>query len=178
MTKDALRTLWQQIVAKLSSKANIDEVVYVDELNAETGTPNPINADTLGGNAANKFLLKTDIDSFSDFATNEEIAATYATKSEIPDTSNLASKSDVTTSAAKEISIDSSAWSDLTATVSASGVTATNTIIVTYHPDSFTAASNAGIYCSAQGAGTLTFKCVTAPTTTIKINILIFEGVK
>lgn len=90
----------------------------------------------------------------------------------------LKSDLDVTTSTAQTVSIAPSVWSGLTATVSVSGVTATNTLIVTYHPDSFTDASNASIYCSAQAADSLTFKCVTAPTATIKINVLILEGVK
>lgn len=172
MTKNALITLWEQITTRLSNKANIDEVVYVDTYNSTTGEATPVNADTLGGIAASQYVLKTNM--ADEFVTREE-ADNYLTSSDI---SNLASASDVTTSSALTVSIDTSAWNDTSATVTANGVTASNTIITTYHPDSYTAAFNAGIYCSAQATNSLTFSCVTVPTTTIKINVLILEGVK
>lgn len=61
MTKEALAQLWQLILGRLSNKANADEVLYVDTLNAPTSDATPINADTLGGVAASSYALKTDI---------------------------------------------------------------------------------------------------------------------
>jgi len=42
-------------------------------------------------------------------------------------------------------------------TVTVTGVTASNTVLVTPEPGSFLAWRNSGVFCSAQGAGTLTF---------------------
>lgn len=61
MTKQALARLWQLILGRLSEKANADEVLFVDTLNAPTSNATPLNADTLGGVAASNYALKTDI---------------------------------------------------------------------------------------------------------------------
>ena len=74
------------------------------------------------------------------------------------------------------VSIPTSAWSGTTATVSASAVTATNDVIVAPAPASIAAWAAAGVYCSAQGAGTLTFTCSTVPTAALTANVMAFEG--
>lgn len=74
------------------------------------------------------------------------------------------------------VSIPTSAWSGTTATVSASAVTATNDVIVAPAPASISAWAAAGVYCSAQGAGTLTFTCSTVPTAELTANVMAFEG--
>ena len=74
------------------------------------------------------------------------------------------------------VSIPASAWSGTTATVSASAVTASNDIIVSPAPASVTAWASAGVYCSAQGDGTLTLTCSTAPTAALTASVMAFEG--
>ena len=74
------------------------------------------------------------------------------------------------------VSIATSAWSGGTATVSASAVTASNDVIVTPAPASMAAWAAAGVYCSAQGAGTLTFTCSTAPSAALTANVMAFDG--
>lgn len=74
------------------------------------------------------------------------------------------------------VSIPASAWSGTTATVSAAAVTASNDVIIAPAPASIAAWAAAGVYCSAQGAGTLTFTCTTAPTVAITANVMAFEG--
>lgn len=64
-------------------------------------------------------------------------------------------------------------WSSQKQTVSVSGVTASNTVIVVAAPASHTAYTNAGVYCSAQAAGKLTFTCTTTPTAALTVNVLI-----
>lgn len=64
-------------------------------------------------------------------------------------------------------------WSSNQQTVSVSGVTTSNTVIVTPAPASYDAYCEAGIYCSAQAAGTLTFKCDTAPNASLTVNVVI-----
>ena len=60
-----------------------------------------------------------------------------------------------------------------TQTVSVSGVTATANCIITAAPDSYMAYAKAGVRCTAQGAGTLTFACETVPTANVAANVLI-----
>ena len=60
-----------------------------------------------------------------------------------------------------------------TQTVSVAGVTATANCIITAAPDSYMAYAEAGVRCTAQGAGTLTFACETVPTADVTANVLI-----
>lgn len=64
-------------------------------------------------------------------------------------------------------------WSSNTQTVNVTGVTATNTVIVSPAPASAADYSAAGILCTAQGAGTLTFTCDTVPSNAITVNVVI-----
>lgn len=64
-------------------------------------------------------------------------------------------------------------WSSNKQTVSVPGVTASNTVVVVPAPASHTAYSNAAVYCSEQGAGTLTFTCSKTPTAALTANVLI-----
>lgn len=58
-------------------------------------------------------------------------------------------------------------------TISVSGVTASNAVIVAPAPDDLNKYSESGIYCSAQASGTLTFKCEEIPASNIAVNVLI-----
>lgn len=78
--------------------------------------------------------------------------------------------------ATQAVRIPVSEWSGTTATVSASVATTTNDVIVAPAPESVSAWASAGIYCSAQGSGTLTFACTTAPTVAVTANVMAFEG--
>lgn len=64
-------------------------------------------------------------------------------------------------------------WSNKAQSVSVAGVTANSIITVTYAPASRAAWIDADVYCSAQGAGTLTFTCDTVPTQALTANIVI-----
>lgn len=64
-------------------------------------------------------------------------------------------------------------WAALSQTPTATGVTATNTVWVAPAPASQDAYVAAGIKCTAQGAGTLTFTCVTVPTVVITVNVIL-----
>jgi len=72
------------------------------------------------------------------------------------------------------LSIATSAWSNKTAQVTATGVTASNTVIVSPAPASITAWGDAGIKCTAQAANSLTFTCEEVPTSAISVNVVIF----
>lgn len=64
-------------------------------------------------------------------------------------------------------------WTDNAQTINVEGVTADNNVLVAAAPASRTAWNDAEIYCSAQGEGTLTFKCGTAPTENVTANVVI-----
>ena len=73
------------------------------------------------------------------------------------------------------VTLPASGWNanTKTQTVSVSGVTATGNLIITAAPDSYMAYAEAGVRCTAQGAGTLTFACETVPTDNVAANVLI-----
>lgn len=63
-------------------------------------------------------------------------------------------------------------WANKMQTVNASGVTANNLVMVAPDPDSHNAYGEAGIRCTAQDAGTLTFTCEDVPGEAIVVNIV------
>ena len=73
------------------------------------------------------------------------------------------------------VTLPASGWNAnaKTQTVNVSGVTATVNLIITASPDSYMAYAKAGVRCTAQGAGTLTFACETVPTADVAANVLI-----
>lgn len=75
----------------------------------------------------------------------------------------------------KTATLNVAGWSSNAQTVSVSGVTASNVVIVAPAPASFEDYGKAGIYCSAQASGSLTFKCSKTPTAAISVNIVILN---
>lgn len=67
----------------------------------------------------------------------------------------------------------STSWSSKQQTVSVTGVTTSNTVIVSPAPASYNDYCGCGIYCSAQAADSLTFKCEDVPSAELTVNILI-----
>lgn len=65
--------------------------------------------------------------------------------------------------------------SGTTATISVSGVTASNTVIVSPAPASIAGWTSSGVYCSAQASGTLTFTCTKTPTAAITVNVVVIN---
>ena len=72
-------------------------------------------------------------------------------------------------------SLPVASWSSNAQTVSVSGVTASNTVIVTAAPASYEHYNECAVRCSAQAAGTLTFTCTDTPTSALTVNVLILE---
>lgn len=73
------------------------------------------------------------------------------------------------------VTLTSAWWSNNGQTVSVSGVTASNSVIVSPAPSSFSDYESAEIYCSAQASNSLTFSCTTVPTSDIMVNVLILN---
>lgn len=101
---------------------------------------------------------------------NKAIHTALASKADLVDGKVLSSQLPMTTATS---TLTVANWSSNTQTVSVTGVTASNTIIVSAAPTSLEAWGNAGIYCSAQEAGKLTFTCSKTPIVAIVANILI-----
>lgn len=74
------------------------------------------------------------------------------------------------------VTISAADWSaTTTCTKSVSGVTASNNVVVTPAPASISDWQSAGVYCSAQGSGTLTFKCSSTPSASLTVNVLVIS---
>lgn len=73
------------------------------------------------------------------------------------------------------VTLTSAWWSSNSQTVSATGVTASNTVIVSPSPDDIADYADCGVYCSAQGSGTLTFSCSDTPSSNIDVNVVILS---
>ena len=73
------------------------------------------------------------------------------------------------------VTLPASGWMNNQQTVSVSGVTADNTIIVSPIPDHRAAYGEAGAYCSAQAAGSLTFVCDNTPSEALTVNVTILD---
>ncbi len=84
---------------------------------------------------------------------------------------SLLPKSAYTTTA----TLPSSGWSSSTKsqTINVAVVSVDDDVVVTYAPESHDAYVNAGVYCSAQANGTLTFKCNKIPTANLTVNIML-----
>ena len=85
----------------------------------------------------------------------------------------LAKKQDVINTIT--VTLASASWSNDEITVTATWVTATNSVIVSPVPSSISDYTSAGIYCSAQGTDSLTFSCSTTPYTDIDVNVMIVD---
>lgn len=73
------------------------------------------------------------------------------------------------------VSLSASDWSNMAQTVIVGGVTANSTVVVTPAPASHATYCEAGIYCSAQENGALTFMCNSAPSVALTVNVLILD---
>ena len=74
------------------------------------------------------------------------------------------------------VTIQPGDWSGMACTKQVEGVTAESVVRCGADPSCEIAASEAHVYCSAQGAGTLSFACVTVPTVAVTLSIEIWEA--
>ena len=75
------------------------------------------------------------------------------------------------------VSISVSDWSDNSVTKQVEGVGSDSIVFCSSDPSTEIAASDAHVYCSGQGDGTLTFTCVDVPESSVTMNIEIREAV-
>ena len=73
-----------------------------------------------------------------------------------------------------QVSITVANWNaTTTCTKTVTGVTTSNSVIVSPAPASISDYVSAGVYCSAQGSGTLTFTASSTPTADLTVNVMI-----
>lgn len=74
------------------------------------------------------------------------------------------------------VTLPASGWSTSakSQTVTVNGVDSDTTVMVSPAPASFAAYGAAGIYCSAQGTNSLTFRCAKVPSASIIVNVALF----
>lgn len=132
---------------------------------------------TLSGYGITDAYTKTEVDNKVASATpNITVDSELKLGSENPIQNNAVSMQLLNMIRSSKITIASTAWNDdLTCTVSVSGVTSTNIVIVSPTSDSLANYVAAQIQSvdSGQTTDTLKFKCVTKPTVAIEVNILI-----
>jgi hypothetical protein len=73
------------------------------------------------------------------------------------------------------VTLTSAGWSSSTQTVTATGVTASNTVIVSPSPANIEDYATCKVYCSAQWSNSLTFSCTDTPTGDISVNVVIMN---
>ena len=73
------------------------------------------------------------------------------------------------------VTLSASGWASKKQTVNVANVTATNDVFVSPAPASYKAYTAAGIVCTTQASGKLTFECTSVPTATITVNYRIMH---
>lgn len=73
------------------------------------------------------------------------------------------------------VTLSTSGWSENAQTASVADVTADSIVIVAPAPASRKAYIEADVYCSAQGNGTLTFRCEDVPSAALTVNVQIIN---
>lgn len=108
-----------------------------------------------------------------------KIDTAYHTMSENLSTANtnIGNKQDKHTAITGTLAADGWSTSEgvISQTITANGVTATNTVIVSPAPSSINDYADAGIVCTTQAANSLTFTCETQPASAVTVNIVIFK---
>lgn len=74
------------------------------------------------------------------------------------------------------ITLTSAWWSNNEQTVTATWVTANNSVIISPAPTYMSDYTDAKIYCSAQGTDSLTFTCDSTPASDIEVNVLVLSA--
>lgn len=155
--------LWEYIKSKISSVLGLTATSY-------------------GGSAAkvNNHTVESDVPSNAKF-TDTTYGTTYAAES-VPNNTTFATQGSVynvynaaTKHTTATASLTVAGWSSNSQAVTVSGVTASNTVIVSPAPASVAAWAAAGVYCSAQAANKLTFACSTTPTAALTANVVIMN---
>lgn len=152
---------------------SVDEATIGDlVINGNASFTNNIQANTINGVAVGNSPKFTDTNTTYTFANGTNgftVTPSGGTAQTVTVTPSIANNLTGT----KTTATLSTTWSSNQQTVTVSGVTSSNYIVVSPAPASYEAYCEAGIYCSAQGSNSLTFNCDTVPSTALTVNIMI-----
>lgn len=73
------------------------------------------------------------------------------------------------------VTLTTGGWANNAQSVSCEGITAGNALIVASDPENYESYAKAGVYCAAQAAGSLTFRCKSVPAANLTANIMILD---
>lgn len=162
------------LIIEREAAASIDFVVNIPA-SGETGqyaqgkgitiSNNQISADIDGTNltfAENHITVNTD-----NIPTKTYVQGVYATKSSVQNIEESKQNKITTTT----VLLTTTGWNNLAQTVSVTGMTADSIVWVSPQPADFIAYGKAGVYASAQGTGTITFRCNAVPSTNVTVNL-------
>lgn len=161
---------------KVLNKTGVE--ILKDEV--EKMIPTSLPAD--GGNAdtVNNHTVNADVPSEAKFTdttysvatTNVQGLMSAADKKKLDGIAEGANKYSVVNAT---VTLDTSGWSNKTQTVTVSGVTASNTVIISPNADSQAEYIDCTVVCTTQSSNSLTFTCETVPSVSLKVNIAIFS---
>lgn len=128
-------------------------------------------------------LLQNEVDAAGEAATQAqtyaEQAKTYAEEAKngyIADGSVTAEKiADGAVSDSFTVSLPAAGWSENQQTITANGVTADNTVVISPAPSSYDAYAESMIRCTDQGENSLTFMCKDVPADDITVNVTVIN---
>lgn len=156
---------------KLNGIASGAEVNVQSDWNATSGDALILNKPTIPTVPTNVSAFTNDAGYITGYTETDPVftasPAHGITSANISSWNGKASVSSIT------VSLVVANWSNNSQTVTATGVTASNNVIVSPTPASIDNYVAAGIKCTAQGSGTLTFTCTTTPSTAISVNVLV-----
>ena len=164
------------IIAKLSDSPNVDDGLTAAQLKGKFDEAGKVIKNYINGTLLVEALEKPDFQGMVKSNGTGFIAAEAGKDYQAPiGTGDITKEMLAETYAApsKAVTVPIAGWAEKTVTVNVAGVTADNHVIVTPHPDSFMAWADSMVRCTAQGAGTLTFRCEDVPGAEIKANVLI-----
>ena len=138
-------------VNELPAAVNPDDYVRKDELPASV-----------------REVVQEELENTNDFVRTGELSASVTTIVQNELTSrNVPGKSRIT------VTLNASSWNNLSQSVTASGVTTDNDVIVSPASTSHDAYSEAGVRCTGQTSNRLTFTCIEKPSSNLSVNVLI-----
>lgn len=158
---------------KLAGIASGAEVNVQSDWNATSGDALILNKPTIPTVPTNVSAFTNDAGYITGYTETDPVfAASPAhgiTSANISSWNGKASVSSIT------VNLAVANWSNNSQTVTATGVTASNNVIVSPTPASIDNYVAGGIKCTAQAANSLTFTCTTTPTAAIGVNVLVMN---
>lgn len=106
-------------------------------------------------------------------AIEEKIADKAVTKAKLGSDVTAAALGGAVPSVAKTATLSASGWDSKEQTVTVSGITTSQNLVIAPAPESYVAYGESMVRCVTQAADSLTFQCEDVPTASLTVNILI-----